>query len=229
MRCAAVVFDLDGTLFDYRASALAGLTSWLASIGVGLTPELEAAWFELEERTHVLWRDGVVSWAEQRRIRLREFLPRIGLTPAERDDDLDAYFEHGYLRAYRYSWRGFDDVDACLDALTAAGFPLGILTNGSEELQRGKLDRLGVLDLFHSVLTAEGLGVAKPRAAAFHRSCAAFDLPPSSVLYVGDDYAVDIEAGRAAGLQTLYLDRSGSSHHGGITTLQELPSLVEPL
>ena len=55
---AAVVFDLDDTLFDHSGSATRGFDSWLAGFHGPATPELTAAWFELQERHFAAWRDG---------------------------------------------------------------------------------------------------------------------------------------------------------------------------
>src|SRR5450631_3524091 len=223
---SAVVFDLNGTLFDHWSSARRGLSEWLVGLEVELTKELANAWFEAEERHVTGWREGVVSWAEQRRRRLRDFLPLIGV-PVGTDDDLDQVFAGGYLLAYERAWVGYDDVDAALDAVHDFGVVTAMLTNGVQEQQEAKLAHLGLLGRIGPVFTAEGLGVAKPNPLAFHLVCAHLALPPGQVLYVGDDYEVDVLAARAAGLRAVYLDRVGTgpmTEHNRITTLAELPS-----
>ena len=225
---SAVVFDLDGTLFDHWSSARRGLSEWLVGLEVELTKELANAWFEAEERHVTGWREGVVSWAEQRRRRLRDFLPLIGV-PVGTDDDLDQVFAGGYLLAYERAWVGYDDVDAALDAVHDFGVVTAMLTNGVQEQQEAKLAHLGLFGRLGPVFTAEGLGVAKPNPLAFHLVCAHLALPPGQVLYVGDDYEVDVLAARAAGLRAVYLDRVGTgpmTEHNRITTLAELPSYV---
>jgi putative hydrolase of the HAD superfamily len=221
---SAVVFDLDGTLFDHWSSARRGLSEWLAGLDVVLTKELASAWFEAEELHVADWREGLVSWAEQRRRRLRDFLPLIGL-PVGTDDDLDEVFVAGYLKAYERAWVGYDDVDAALDALHDFGVVIAMLTNGAQEQQEAKLARLGLLGRTGQVFTAEGLGVAKPNPRAFHLVCAHLALSPEQVLYVGDDYEVDVLAARAAGLRAVHLDRVGTgpmTEHNRIATLAEL-------
>lgn len=221
---SAVVFDLDGTLFDHSRSARRGLRHWLAGLDVVLTEDLASVWFDAEERHVTSWCDGAVSWAEQRRRRLRDFLPLIGL-PVGTDDALDEVFVAGYLPAYERAWVGYDDVSATLDAVHGCGVITAMLTNGAQEQQEVQLAHLGLLERMSPVFTAEGLGVAKPSPRAFHRCCAHLALPPGQVLYVGDDYEVDVLAARAAGLQAVYLDRVGTgpmTEHNRITTLTEL-------
>ena len=219
-----MVFDLDGTLFDHSSSARRGLSQWLAGLDVVLTDELASAWFEAEERHVISWREGVVSWAEQRRRRLQDFLPLIGV-PVGTADELDEAFVAGYLLAYERNWVGYDDVDAALDAVHDCGVVTAVLTNGAQEQQEAKLAQLGLLGRMGPVFTAEGLGVAKPHPRAFHLVCAHLALPPEQVLYVGDDYQVDVLAARAAGLGAVYLDRVGTgpmAEYNRITTLVEL-------
>lgn len=91
-------------------------------------------WFQAEERHIAAWRSGGITWEEQRRRRLREFLPVIGVSPAS-DDELDRMFLDGFLVAYEAAWVGYEDVDSVLAELAERGFALAMSTNGSEEQQ----------------------------------------------------------------------------------------------
>ena len=226
---SAVVFDLDGTLFDHVASARAGLRSWLSGLGILATNDLETAWFEAEERHIAAWRSGEITWEEQRRRRLREFLPLIGVSPGG-DDELDRVFSDGFLVAYEAAWVGYEDVDSALAELAKRGFALAMLTNGSEAQQRAKLARLELSHRIGPVFTAERLGGAKPDCRAFLLVCEVLGLAPGAVLYVGDDYEVDVVAARAAGLKAVHLARPSDdrpSREEAISTLAELLDVVE--
>jgi ribonucleotide monophosphatase NagD (HAD superfamily) len=56
--------------------------------------------------------------------------------------------------------------------------------------------------------------------------CQSMNLSPAETLYVGDNYRVDIEGARNAGLQALHLTRGGTQRPGTIQSLAELPSLL---
>ncbi len=226
---AAVVFDLDDTLFDHSRSARRGLETWLRLLDVVPTPALTAAWFDAEDRQHTAWLNGTVSHVEHRRGRLREFLPLVG-RPVGDPADLDEVFG-AYLGGYRAAWVGYDDVAAALDDVHRLGVATAVLTNGTTAQQTAKLSALGLLDVVGPVFTAEDLGVAKPRPEAFARVCTALGLPPEQVLYVGDNHVVDVLGARAAGLQAVHLDRTGhgpTTEPWRITTLADLAPLLGP-
>ena len=219
---AAVVLDLDDTLFDQSTAARAGVEGWLAAHGVELRETIAAAWFAAERAHHMDWVLGRVSFAEHRRRRLREVLPVVGL-PVGDDDALDAMFDQ-YLEHYQHARRGFDDVEGALADIRARGLAAAVLTNGAEVQQRAKLARIGVLATVGPVFTAEALGVGKPSPQVFAAVCASLGLAPGSVLHVGDDHALDVVAARAAGLVAVHLDRTGT---GSVEEAARITSLAD--
>lgn len=201
----AVVLDLDGTLLDHRTSARTGLARWVEGFGVPMSEEIERAWFEAEEKHFGEWRRGEIEHLEQRRRRMRSFLPVVG-RPVGSDRELEEAFD-SYIAAYRNSWVGFADAGKAVDLVLGRGLRTGVLTNGSRELQEAKLAHLGLLERIGPVVCAAELGVAKPHPDAFRAVCEAVATPPEQVLYVGDEHAVDVLGARDAGLQAVLLDR----------------------
>ena len=94
-----MLFDLDGTLLDHESATAAALRAWLPSYGLS-NEDIEAViplWSDLERRHYPAWRAGEISFQEQRRRRIRDFLPAVGRTvQAAR---LDAVFAE-YLTCY---------------------------------------------------------------------------------------------------------------------------------
>ena len=163
MRIAAVVFDVDGTLVDHAGSVESALGAWLPGLGVKSTPELLDAWLALEE-VHIRdWRSGRISWQEQRRRRLRGFLPTLGRS-AGTPQDLDRVFA-GYLEHYEASWRAFPDAVPAVCALAELGLRLAVLSNGARDQQRAKLAAVGRDALVGPGRPADDRGVARERAA----------------------------------------------------------------
>jgi len=149
----AVVFDLDGTLFDHGGSVTTALGAWLPTLGSAATDDLVEAWLRVEERHFARWRSGELSWVEQRRERLRDFLPLVR-QPVGDEASLDAVFA-GYLACYEAAWSAFDDVADAVDLLTAEGIWLAVLTNGTLHQQNAKVEAIGLSGRLGPVLTAE--------------------------------------------------------------------------
>lgn len=222
MKLRGVLFDLDGTLVDHEGAVDDALRLWLPTLGVAADPPVLALWHEIQERHLVAWRERAITFAEQRRRRLRDFLPAVGVPCPE--PFLDAVFE-GYLRAYEDSWRAFDDVPGALTDLAALGLSTAVLTNGTTEQQNDKLRRTGLAGRVGPVWTVEDLGVAKPDPAAFQRACERWGLPPSAVLSVGDRPDLDLVPARTAGLTAVLIDRRNAGPDR-ITSLRDLRRVV---
>ena len=96
----------------------------------------------------------------------------------------------------------FPDVRPGLARLSTR-YALASLSNGNADLAR-----IGVADLFSVSLNARGIGAAKPDPRCFDRLVQDLRLEPQEVIYVGDDSLLDVEAGRAAGLRTAWMNRT---------------------
>lgn len=221
----AVVFDLDATLVDHVGAATAGLRAWLAERGVEPDEALVAQWFALEEEHFARWRDGEISHDEQRRERLRAFLPLVG-EPVGAPEELDEQFA-GFLAAFRRHWRAFEDAADVLGALRGGGITTAVLTNGVEALQRDKLVHLRLADAVGPLFAADALGVAKPRPGAFTAVCERLGREPAEVVYVGDDHAVDVLGARSAGLRAVLVDRTGTAPPGERCVVRSLRELLD--
>lgn len=222
----AVVFDLDGTMLDHQGAALRGLRRWAESLGVVCTDDIEQAWARAELRHFESWRSGEISFAEQRRRRLRDVLPLMGLAVGD-DVRLDHTFE-GFLHRYEQEWRAYPDVMECLEELSLRGWRLAVLTNGTDDQQRAKLDRIGVARFFEAVFTAEEVGAAKPDRRIFEHAGRSLGVPAVSCLYVGDDHRTDVLGARAAGWRAIHVNRDLHSTLGSdaISDLSTLPDLL---
>jgi putative hydrolase of the HAD superfamily len=205
MRLRGVLLDLDDTLLDHHGAVSRALRLWLPSLGVTPSAEHLTLWNKVQEPHLKAWRERRIDFNEQRRRRLRDFLPAIQVPYAE--SELDEIFG-GYLRAYEDSYHSFPDVPAMLATIAAAGLTTAVLTNGSRQQQNRKLERVGLTGI-GPVFTPDDLGVAKPDPTAFLLACSRWGLAPDEVLSVGDNHEFDVLGARAAGLHAVHLDRRG--------------------
>jgi putative hydrolase of the HAD superfamily len=208
----AVLFDLDGTLFDHVSAAASAVTAWTSSVAPACDRSeswLCERWAALEAEHYGDYLTGRCTFTEQRRRRVLAFLTDVGVDP--RTDDADRLFE-GYLDLYEQAWRPFPDVLPVLSTLRALGLVVAVLTNGDEEQQRAKVAAIGVSDLVTDVIASSAIGVAKPHPVAFLTACQHLSLDPATTVYVGDNLQSDALAADAAGLQGVWLNRTDSPH-----------------
>ena len=177
----------------------------MAARGWQAPEDAAAQWLRLEREHFAAFTTGAITFEEQRRRRLRAFLPLVtGADVVE--EDLDDLFAE-YATFYESHWVAFDDARAVLDDLAAAGYVLGVLTNGQRAQQLAKLARVGLLDRFAVVVASSELPAGKPDPRAFTALCQRLGTAPGSVMFVGDDPVTDVAGARGAGLQAVLLDR----------------------
>lgn len=200
-----VLFDLDDTLVDQESAARAALLDWALELGLDLDDqdELLAAWLAVSEEAYARYSRREITFAEQRRVRVREFL---GADAS--DEEADELFS-GYLTRYEQAWRAFDDAVPTLRRVRDAGLVTALLTNGDGVYQHRKLDRTGLAAHLDVVVASGDLPAGKPDPRAFAAACEILGVAPGSVLMVGNDVVKDYQGSLDAGLRAVLLDRAG--------------------
>ena len=172
----AIVFDLDGTLVDSAPDIAAAANRMLA--GVGHAP------LSLAQMTSFIGH-GIPNL-------VRRVIEACGLDPADHSA-LNAQLLADYGAQPATLTRPYPGVVAALEALRAAGHPLGVCTNKDLGLTRQILDALDLARFFDVVIGGDTLAVKKPDPAPLHAAFAA--LPAAPLVYVGDS---EVDAQTAA-------------------------------
>ena len=95
----------------------------------------------------------------------------------------------------------FADVAPALVRLRQR-YRLATLSNGNADLAR-----IGLDEAFTVSLNARQIGAAKPHRRCFERLARELGLAPPAILHVGDDPRLDVEAARAAGFVSAWMNR----------------------
>ncbi len=110
---------------------------------------------------------------------------------------------------------------------------LGIITNGPTEVQRAKIDLLGLGERVDFVLISEEFGVPKPNPKIFDAALKMAGVTHDQAIFVGDAPEFDIAGARAAGIPSVWVNRGGLPWDGSlvppareISSIGELPRLV---
>jgi putative hydrolase of the HAD superfamily len=97
-----------------------------------------------------------------------------------------------------------EETLSTLQILRQRGIKLGVITNGNAEWQQRKLDALGITALLDAVLISESEGVRKPDAEIFSRALQRCGVESHEALFVGDNPEVDIAGAVNAGLRAAW-------------------------
>ncbi|MBB5897574.1 HAD family hydrolase [Kutzneria kofuensis] len=185
------LFDLDGTLADRRAGQHAWSVEFCADHGFD---PAEVDWLMAADGNGMVTKEEYFG-------RVRE---RYGL--ARSVDDLWRQYrdrQPTLVPAYEGMLDG-------LERLRAAGWRIGVVTNGYEDVQTLTLTSSGIAEHVDGWAISAAENVRKPDVRLFEIAAARAGAPLGDGWMVGDNAGADIGGGRAAGLRTAWVhhDRS---------------------
>lgn len=223
-----IFFDLDNTLFDHSQAERAALREilraepeWFASIDAGAFVVL---YDEINTKLWSMMAAGELSADELRVRRLQETFAAFGLR------DLDFLeLSRKYLQVYTQQLFVFPGMMKTLLYLKPR-YTLGLLSNGFVEIQKQKLARMRISELFDVVVYSEEVGAMKPAAEIFFEAMRRSDSQPDEIVYVGDSFDSDIVGAKAVGWRAVLFNPHGKTPAGRladaeISRLSELTKL----
>ena len=180
-----VIFDLDGTLADTSADLLAAANACFSRLGHGPLLDSEA--------------DRLTAFHGGRAMLRLGFSRLDGVfDEADIDREYPHLLDHYGQNIDRHT-RLYPGVEAAVDLLQSRGVRIGICTNKPEGLAETLLSRLGVRDLFASLIGADTLPVRKPDPAPYVEAVRQAGGDPAHSFLVGDTIT-DVKTARAAGV-----------------------------
>ena len=208
-KLSAILFDLDDTLFSTSDFAERARHNAIRTmIAHGLRMDEEQAYRELGE-VIAEFSSNYGNHFDK----LLSRLPRERCWPGINPAILIAAGVIGYHETKSLELRPFDDVPRLLRRLAKAPLILGIVSAGLQIKQCEKLIRLGLLPYFRSdaIFISEQIGIGKPNPKLWTTACAALEVDPRNVMYVGDNPVQDIDPCNRLGMTTVR-SRRGTRH-----------------
>ncbi|PYE81260.1 HAD family hydrolase [Pseudoroseicyclus aestuarii] len=206
MTVRALLFDKDGTLFDFHAT-WSGFTRRMIEAEAGGDPDLAqglagALGYDLETGDFAEDSIVVAGTTEEAAARM---LP---LLPGERQE---ALVQRMNDRAAQAPQVEAAPLRTLLGALRARGLALGVATNDAEAPARAHLRAAGVVDLFDFIAGADSGHGAKPAAGQLLAFAEAVGMRPQDCAMIGDSLH-DMAAARACGMRAVAV-LSGPAGH----------------
>jgi YjjG family noncanonical pyrimidine nucleotidase len=221
-----LIFDADGTLFDFRLGETTALQSTTREHGIGYSPQLHDAYKAISA---VLWGQfelGEISLLHLRVVRFERLFGDFGI-------DLDPEsFNLDFMEALGQQRQLLPGAENIVRRLSSR-FRLLLATNGIAVVQRRRFAHSSIRRYFEDVVISDEIGVAKPQVGFMEEVFSRMGRPPKSeVLMIGDGLSSDIAGGANYGIDTCWFNPDGLPLNGfpkptfTITDLSEIEAIV---
>ena len=200
----AITLDLDDTLWPVLPTLLRAeetLAAWLASQAPATASHFTAP--NRQKIRRQLLADHPEHAHDMSWLR-RELLRRAMREAGDAEHLADQAFE--VFLAARQRVTLYPDVAPVL-ARWAQRYRLIAVTNGNADI-----DAVGLGAYFAGCVSAHRIGFSKPDPRIFQEACRLAGTEPGATLHIGDDWQLDVQAARAAGLQAAWLKRPDLKH-----------------
>lgn len=192
-----LLLDLDDTLIDERHAVRRAFAAFIEThrnrfpgISDG---DLHTRWRETTLRHWMRFERGEISFEQQRRERLREFLG-LYLSDSEADETFTPY-----RITYLASLRLVANTQEFLSRI--AHLPRIVVTNGDRGLQQEKLMSTGLSGHLTAMVTPMDCGAWKPDPRIFLAAAECIGVEAADCAMIGDDEIRDIEPARRLRMQ----------------------------
>lgn len=223
---STVLFDLDHTLFDTDASEALAFEYTLRLAGVSDPGAHFAAYDRINKS---LWAAVERQEITPGEVRTERFEQLVALTGLDADPSAIAdNFADGLARFGTLYPGAFELLERLAESVS-----LALVTNGLSDVQRGRIERLGIAEHFDAVIISAEVGASKPGRTIFDVTFGLLGGPPrTSALMVGDSLSSDIQGGTNSGISTCWYNPHRTTaattdrFDHEITSLEHLPAIV---
>lgn len=187
----AVIFDLDNTILD-RTSTFRQFAQAFAAVYFEHLDMHE----ELINRIIDLDQDG---YKDKNQL-FQELIEELPWKVKPVLDELLLYYRNEYVKNAMLMEQALEVIRHI-----RSNYKTALITNGRNDIQYGKIDRLGLRTEFDFILVSEDAGVKKPDKRIFEAALTYLQLEPEQCIYVGDHPVNDIEGAANVGMGTIWL------------------------
>lgn len=210
-----VIFDIDGTLFDYddcHEKSMAVLKRYC--VDNGIMPEDQFA--EIYRQADKIAVDRIGCTCAAIHNRMIRFQCIMELCKKPLFPHVQAMYD-AYWGSMLTLMKPYPGLIEWMESLKDKGIRIGIGSNMTAYMQYKKLEALGVGGYLEWIVTSEETGTEKPDLKFFQQCIAKSGCLPEECLFVGDSLTADIEGAKRAGMKTLLL-APGSEGDGVISS-----------
>lgn len=224
MKFDVVLWDLDGTLLDFKVAQKEAITQVFRTIHKPLTDDIIDLYSRINESYWKKLELGEVTQPELLTGRFQTLFNELGMQDVDVETVVHKY-EEVLGNVYEYI---HDSLDLC-KALQLRCKQY-IITNGIAGTQRKKIALSGLKDCVTDCFISEEIGYEKPSQDflkyVFNQIP---DFNPERTLIVGDSLTSDVKEGLLAGIKTCYFNPDSKPLEGDILPDYEIDHLWDIL
>lgn len=221
MTYSTLLFDLDHTLLDSEESERLAFEAALTAVDIGQPFDYFSTYGGINR---ALWAAVERQEIGPDDVRVARFEQLIDQTDLDVDPIAVADAFVAGLGAYGELY------PECREVLDALGgrVTLALVTNGIGEVQRARIERLGLDNYFEAIAISGELGTSKPGTAIFDFVFESLEFPnKSEALMIGDSLASDIQGGNNFGIATCWYNPGGRVAGAAANSTYEIGRLRE--
>lgn len=222
MTYTTLLFDADGTLFDYRRSAFEALRGTLEYLNAPFSEEINETYQRINQSLWSELEQGKITRAELRTRRFEKFFITQNI-PVERADEADKF----YMNLLGHGSYLLPDAEKLINSLVGK-FKLYIITNGTASVQSSRFKGSTIYNCFDDIFISDEFGVQKPMKEYFDYVIERIpEKDTRKMLIIGDSLTSDIQGGNNAGIDTCWFNPSGKENDSTAVPTYEIKNLTE--
>lgn len=218
-----LLFDLDGTLFDFEAAEHAAFKKTCQTLHIPYSEELMQQYVRINESYWKLFELGKVSQPE---LAIRRFADLYSYLHIDGDADQANYC---YRQNLAESSQIFPDTIPVCKALKQS-YHICLITNGIADVQLKRLSASPLRAYTDEVFISEAIGSQKPRKEFFDYVFNHLQIQSSQALVIGDSLTSDIRGAQNANTDSCWFNPNGKQNpYSDILPTYEINSLPQLL
>ncbi|MHA1994739.1 MAG: HAD family hydrolase [Candidatus Hodarchaeales archaeon] len=225
-----VLFDLDGTLYDYNAAHRRGLVQAHLSWNKKET-KMEFLEFSRLYSDSRSWIKRFLADSAASHSRALYFQKFVEMRTGIPNTDLITILLDGYYLGFFDSMTPYPGLKDALKLLQRKNYRLGIITNMQANIQYKKISLLGLGDMFEEIVTSEAVGHEKPHPLIFYHTLSLMGGTPENTFMIGDSLHHDINPASFIGITPIWFNPNEIQTEKVITppflTIQSYSQLVD--
>ncbi|MCK5456020.1 MAG: YjjG family noncanonical pyrimidine nucleotidase [Melioribacteraceae bacterium] len=222
MKYKTILFDADGTLYDFDKAAVEALKSSFKKYNLEWTTNTFSIYEDVNKK---IWNDfekGLITTKEIKTERFKRFFDIIEISNVDSLQFSKDYLE--FLSQNNYLLDGAKDIVKW----SSEKFELAIVTNGLASVQNPRFKSSELRKYFKHIIISEEIGFAKPKKEIFDHTFELLNNPSKeSVIIIGDNLTSDIKGGEDYGIDTCWFNPAKTVSNTGIKPTYEISILNE--